>query len=67
MSACRITETIWADLNLFMYYLQPDCQKEWTLCPESPCRDWQHLPAPAHYTDALSGDDRVLPLSRVTP
>ena len=29
--------------------------------------DWRHLPAPAQYTDALTGDDRVLPLFRVTP
>jgi hypothetical protein len=29
--------------------------------------DWQHLPSPTQYTDALTYDDRVLPLARVTP
>ena len=29
--------------------------------------DWRRLAAPTQYTDVLTGDDRVLPLFRVTP
>ena len=46
MSACRLTEIAWVDLNFFIYCLQLDCKKEWTKYPKLIALDWRHLPAP---------------------
>jgi hypothetical protein len=67
MSAGGLTEITRVDLTLLILNMQPDCEKRVDTKPEAQCIDWRHLPVPSIYTDSLTGDDRVLPLFRVTP
>jgi len=52
---------------LYSLHAAMTAEKTGPLHPKLQRVDWRHFTAPDQYTALFSNDDRVLPLSRVTP